>query len=291
MYYRIAINKMSLTGKLAQGDPRWGQFNDSFVNQDLTVLDIANSIFLGHAYAAWHDGRRKDENFLCAQHIAVDMESHDERSSIDYLRQQEFIQMYAGLIHTTPSHTDADPRCRIIFFLDEPITDAIAYETAIGFIYSLFPGSDTACVDSSRFFYGAKDCQLELWQDNVLPMAHLRTFYNRWRRFVAPQEKPAQPQQAATHRTTTTKKESPGGILTPDVFVDYAINDSTGEGRNKRGYRLARQLKELGLTQFEAEPFLRKYQQQVATKKDERYTEKEAMVSLKSAYSRPARAH
>lgn len=31
---RIAVNRLA-TGKLPQGDPRWGKFNDSFVNQQL----------------------------------------------------------------------------------------------------------------------------------------------------------------------------------------------------------------------------------------------------------------
>lgn len=193
MTYKIAINKMALDGKLPDGDPRWEPFNNSFVNQELETLDIANAIYRGHSYTAWHRGRRNTENFDCAQFIAVDLETHDKRSTLDYLRQQEFIKVYGGLIYTTPRHTEADPRARVLFFLDQPITEPQAYKTAIEFVYHLIPGSDTNCIKASGFFYGSKDCQWE-WIDSVLPLIHLRSYYNRWRNVQPPTQ----------HRTPTT---------------------------------------------------------------------------------------
>lgn len=282
MRYKIAINDMALPGKLPPGDPRWAKLNDSFINRELESLDVANAVYTGYPYAPWFNGRRKDENFICGQHIAVDMESHDERSTIPYLLGQEFVQVYAGLLHTTPSHSEADPRCRIVFFLDQPIANATAYEAAIAFVYGLFPGSDPACVDSSRFFYGSKDCHLE-WLDNVLPVHHLRTFYARWHEQIAvpqhraPEANAQQPMQPPTER---------GGKLDANAFLTYAIQDATGEGRNNRGYRLARQLREIGLSQFEAESYLLRYQQAIGHSGPHDYTEQEALTNLKSAYTR-----
>jgi len=70
-------------------------------------MDIANYIYLGHAYACWCSGRRNLDNFMLGQHIAVDLDQGDERSDIERLRENEFVRAYGGLIHTTPSHTDA----------------------------------------------------------------------------------------------------------------------------------------------------------------------------------------
>lgn len=282
MKYKIAINEMALTGKLPQGDGRWARFNDGFVNQELETVEIANAIYSGRAYTAWHNGRRKDENFICAQHIAVDMETHDKYSSVEYLASIDFVRAYGGLIHTTPSHKPDDPRSRVIFFLDKPISDGAAYEVAARFIYSIFPGADIACIDSSRFFYGALNCQIE-WIDNVLPVAHLRSFYARHGK----REQPRSRVQAAEQRTATpaATMQAPGK-LTPDMFLDWALKDASGEGRNNRGYRLARQLKELGLSQFEAETYIRRYQQSVERTGAHNYTEQEALISLRSAYVR-----
>ena len=181
--YRIAINSMA-TGKLPQGDPRWANFNDSFANQQLSLIDIANEIYLGHAYTTWHNGRRKLDNFICAQHIAIDMDTDDDRSTIEALEHHDLVRMYGGMIHTTPSHTTEAPRARVIFFLDTLIESAAKYSAAAEFLLSQFDGADTACKDASRFFYGSKGCSIALL-DNVLPLAHLRHLYGKW--------KPSQP--------------------------------------------------------------------------------------------------
>lgn len=288
MTYRIAINQMALSSKLPQGDPRWAQFNDSFRNQELDLIDIADRVYMGHAYTAWHSGRRKRDNWQCAQHIAVDMETHDKRSSIHQLMQDEFIQVYGAMLYTTPSHTADDPRARIVFLLDQPITDPDAYEVAAKFVYSLFPGADMACTDCSRSFNGSLNCDMELLY-NVLPVNHLRSYYNRWRKVV---ELPPKTQGQETTRYTyhhyPPAKQNAVGVLTPDAFLDYAIQDAVGEGRNNRGYRLARQLREIGLSRFEAEPYIERYQRAVATTKEDPYTEAEARANVKSAYGRGA---
>ncbi len=183
------------TGKLPQGDSRWATFNDSFVNQELQLLDVANFIFKGHAYTTWHSGRRSIEKFICGQHIAVDMDTGDARSTIDVLSKHPLVRLYGGLIHTTPSHTDDAPRARVIFFLDKPIESALGYTAAATFLMSQFDGSDEACKDASRFFYGAKDC--EIWfQESEFPVNHLRRYFKLWER--------TQPQQK--QRTTNDSK-------------------------------------------------------------------------------------
>lgn len=195
MGYKIAINKMKLAGKLPEGDRRWPEFNDSFENLELDIEDIANAIYCGQAYCPHVNGRRNTDNFVCAQYIAVDLETHDERSSMKYLANMELVKVYGGLIYNTPSHTEADPRSRVLFFLDQPLTTAPAYKSAIEFIYTLFPGSDTNCIKASGFFYGSKDCKFE-WIDNVFPLAHLRRYYARYHKEVKPVS-PPQPVRSA----------------------------------------------------------------------------------------------
>lgn len=266
---KIAINSMSLSGKLPPGDGRWGQFTHSFVNQDIETIDFVNAVYCGHAYSPWMNGGRSVEHFLCGQHIAVDLETGDKRSTLDYLRELDFVSIYGGLIYTTPSHREEDPRCRVVFFLDQPIESAAAYKAATAFVYSLFDGADTSCVDASRFFYGSRDCQLE-WIDKTLPLAHLRNYYRHY------------------HKPATTKKKPPAVKQAPPVekVVEWAIQDAPGEGRNNRGYRLGRQLFELGVNQFEAEGAMRRYQQAVQNLKPQPYTEQEALANLNSAYRR-----
>lgn len=182
MTIRIAINRMALDAKLGDGDPRWKLFTGGFVNQEMEVLDIANAIYTGHAYCPWQRTQwRASDNFHSAQHIAVDLDTGDARSSFDHLLTLDLVRMYAGLIHTTPSHRPDAPRARVLFFLDQPITDPEAYRQATIFWLGLFNGADPVCKDPSRFFYGAQGC--DIWfSENVLPVAHMRRYYRAWGR-------------------------------------------------------------------------------------------------------------
>lgn len=174
--YRISFSTMPLSGKLPQGDKRWGEFNDSFENLTLAPVEIANLIYKGYSFTTWHDGRRSLANFICGQHVAIDMDTGDDRSRIDTLAAHPWVRMYANLIYTTPSHTAEAPRARVLFLLDKPVEDANAYGEIVQFIMSQFDDPDTSCKDASRFFYGSLNCDL-LTLDNVLPLAQLRRLY------------------------------------------------------------------------------------------------------------------
>jgi hypothetical protein len=174
--YRISFSTMALSGKLPQGDPRWAEFNDSFENLTLAPMEIANLIYKGYSFTTWHDGRRKLENFICGQHVAIDLDTGDERSDIDHLAAHPWVRMYASLIYTTPSHTAAAPRARVLFLLDRPIESAAAYGEIVQFLMAQFDDPDTGCKDASRFFYGSLHCDM-LTLDNVLPLTQLRRLY------------------------------------------------------------------------------------------------------------------
>ena len=189
MMYKIAINKL-VTGKLEKGDHRWPAFTNSFVNQELGLLDIANAIYTGHAYCPWQKkAPRCTENFLCAQHIAIDMDTKDARSSLDVLSIHPLVRLYGALIHTSPSHTPEQPRARVIFFLDKPIESPMGYTAAVSFMMAQFEDPDPVCKDPSRFFYGALNCGI-WFQEGEFPLSHLRHYYRQWDR-TRPKEAPA----------------------------------------------------------------------------------------------------
>lgn len=189
--YRISFSTMALTGKLPQGDRRWSEFNDSFENLTLSPVEIANLIYKGYAFTTWHSGRRSLEHFICGQHVGIDLDTGDERSSLDTLAAHPWTRMYGALAYTTPSHTPDAPRARVLFLLDAPVTDAYAYGEIVQFIMGQFDDPDTGCKDASRFFYGSLNCDMAMF-GNVLPLAHLRRLYavdkrkNKRRRFATP---------------------------------------------------------------------------------------------------------
>ena len=231
MRYRIAFSP-PLTGKLPQGDPRWGTFNDSFVDTESDPLAIANAIYMGQAYTAWMAGRRrKADHFVCSQWIGVDLDTGDERSSIDYLVTLPLVKTYAAMIHTTPSHTEAQPRARIIFLLSEPIASPDGYKSATTYLASQFDGADTVCTDAARFFYGSCNCRIELIL-NEMPLPNLRHLFCTWKAQMPPERtKPTRKAYVANGPA----KAAQGGV---QGLVDSMLAANEGQ-RNDELNRLA----------------------------------------------------
>lgn len=231
MKIKIAFNRMATAEKLPQGDPRWSEFNDSFVNMELEPIEIANYIYGGHAYTAWHNGRRKLENFVCSQFIAIDLDSGDERSSFAHLEKNELVQIYAGLMHTTPSHTPSAPRARIIFFFDAPLETPESVNAIAKFLIAQFDGADQSCKDASRFFYGAKDC--DIWfSEHVFPLARLRLYYKAWL-LKQPKPKPAKPISTPTELKDVEqalRRINPWSLeYTQWIAIIAALHDTYGD--------------------------------------------------------------
>jgi len=137
-------------------------------------MDLADAIYTGHAITTWHKDRwRSSANYLCGQHLGLDMDTEDERSTIKRLCNDKFIARHASLIHTTISHQAEAPRARVVFLLDTPIMQAMNYSLAAAALLWVFGSADRQCKDPCRFFYGAPGCELE-YLENELPLATVK---------------------------------------------------------------------------------------------------------------------
>lgn len=213
--FRIAINKQKFVEK-PDRDMVWEPFNNSFRNMEIDIMRFCNAIYLGYPYCAWMDGKRKVENFQLAQHIAIDMDCADERANIEALAQHPLVTAYGAIIHETPSHRPDAPRSRVIFILDEPIKDATGYKAAIQVVTDLFDGSDPACVDAARFFYGNGKLHMlgrteGIWfnPEACLPLSELRRF--------ARIRSAKQREEAQQNRSKWVQKASVNGNTAPNV--------------------------------------------------------------------------
>jgi hypothetical protein len=181
MGYKIAFSKMTLAEKIPDGSPLWPEFNSSFVNCELDTIDIANQIYTGHPFTTWHrNGWRVADNYQMGQHIGIDFDTEDRCSTLTYLAKDKFIQKYAALIYTTPSHRIDAPRARVLFLLDTPIHQAKNYALTVASLLWLFGTADRKCKDVCRFFYGSKDCDVEYFPENVLPLEKARSIMGQY---------------------------------------------------------------------------------------------------------------
>lgn len=226
--FHIAINKRRFVEKPGR-DLDWEKFNSEFRNMELDPMRFCNAIFLGYPYCPWMDGKRKVENFQLAQHIAIDMDCGDGRADMETLAQHPLVQAYGAIIHETPSHKPDAPRARVIFILDEPIKDAVGYKAAIQVVTDLFDGSDPACVDAARFFFGngklhALGRTEGIWfADNpCLPLTELR----RFARIRAAKQK----EELQKNRSQWVQRATPNGNTTVgDQMTLNELHDRLGK--------------------------------------------------------------
>lgn len=166
MNIQIAVNR-HFTNKLPPGDARWAKFNDTFETLTLDAKGVAQQVQAGHAFTAVHKEHRHSRNFISAQHLALDC----DHIGFGPLLSDPFIAQYASFLYTTASHKPEDPRTRVVFILDQPITDAGAYALAAGALTWKFAGeADSSCKDAARLFFGSKGCQIH-HIGHILPLA------------------------------------------------------------------------------------------------------------------------
>jgi len=150
----------------------WRIFNAQFVNLDLPAQHLPEQIRTGFAYTAQHSNYRKADNFICAQHVGLDFDTGDERSSFEHLLQDDFIRNSAYFLHSTASHTDEKPRSRVVFVLDKPIYDVAKYALlteAFAETYKTNGFADPSCKDPVRLFFGAENCRIK-FLGNTMPL-------------------------------------------------------------------------------------------------------------------------
>ncbi|MCP5016942.1 MAG: hypothetical protein GY938_16990 [Ketobacter sp.] len=178
--YKISVGPQ-LPGKIPAGSPYWGKFNGLFDNQNLTMPQLTTSIYTGCPITTWHSNQWRDrKNYICGQHLAVDFDTEDKRSEIKTLLSDPFVNKYASIIHTTPSHTIDAPRARVVFLLDAPIMQAKNYALAAASLLWLFSAADRQCKDPARFFYGAGvGAEIEVLP-GILPLSTIRDMIKRY---------------------------------------------------------------------------------------------------------------
>lgn len=219
--YAIAIGPV-LAEKIPYGDEYWKTFNASFNNEALTSLEIATAIREGHPITAPHKNKwRTGENFILGQHLGVDFDTGDERSSMDVLSVDKFFASYGAILYSTPSSTPEAPRSRMVFLLDTPIQQAKNYSRAAAALLWVYSTADRQCHDAARFFYGGRPgaCNM-VWEARVLPLSIVRGLIGDHEKAIAANRpKPA----AKRYEPTTPDEHEVMSALTaiPPWQIDY----------------------------------------------------------------------
>ena len=137
--FEIAINRLWSAEKLKFRDRRFRVYNGSFQRECHTLQTFAAEIAAGHSFCAVlggcdrdhcggsfccpdrkndpkHCGRpvgyRANHHFVSAQFAALDSDTGDQRSTLDYFLADPFFRQHGSILYTTLSHTLHYPKCR-----------------------------------------------------------------------------------------------------------------------------------------------------------------------------------
>jgi hypothetical protein len=141
-------------------------------NESVSPSDMEWYVSSGYSYtSALTHTQRDKQYFLSAQHVCLDFDTDDEHSLMYAVADLEFVKEYGSFIYTTMSHTLATPRCRVMFFLSEPMTDAALYEQCVRGMLHYFTLADQSTKDATRLYYGSKGCDIHVLRGKMeLPL-------------------------------------------------------------------------------------------------------------------------
>ena len=88
--------------------------------------------------------------------MGLDADTGDSRSTVGYFLQDSFFQQYGALAYTTLSDAPEYRKCRAVFSLDAPITDAARYRALKVALMKRYSWTDAAVKDTARFLYGSR---------------------------------------------------------------------------------------------------------------------------------------
>lgn len=146
-------------GKPASGYPKH-LVTYNWLSAEVTPAQLVAHIEQGKpfAIAQYQDGHRLAARFLASDLIAIDVDGIDGQplTTVQYqaLLADPFLTQYAfAVIQSASSKPDAY-KARILFHLDQLITQPDHYKQLVIAVMQYLPLADPACKDAARFFYG-----------------------------------------------------------------------------------------------------------------------------------------
>ena len=181
-----------------------------------------------------HTGlNRKEMYFKSAQIALVDV---DSGMTIPELKENPYYRKFSSGYYTTPSHTRKKPKFRIIFLLENPITDPFRMKMLYRGFIALF-GGDPACKDGCRLFYGSPNAMSkQLIEDNYLPDLITDAIIEQQIRIY--QEEFAQVKSVSYEPPSDKVKARILELLSQTYIGNYDIWFEVGSGMKTAGFEL-----------------------------------------------------
>lgn len=142
--------------------------------QQVTIEQLAEALGNGHSVLPGiMNGSRSDNNFSSLQLLALDFDNtgedkqplphdHELFVSIEDIKEVFFVQNFASFIYESFNSTASNPRFRVVFKLDKPLTTTAEVNNAYSYLLKQFPQADRNATGATRLFYGGNKGYLEI---------------------------------------------------------------------------------------------------------------------------------
>jgi hypothetical protein len=169
----MLINFSTNFGWVSKPDPNLVDLGNNWVDCEDTPEKIFEIVSQGGMpiCSALTCGNRKQDNFLSSQLALLDV---DKGMTIQDLLVDPFYSKYGAGFWTSPSHCEAHHKFRILFILENPITNVEEMRLLLRALMELFP-ADTACKDATRYFNGTLKATHSDFVGTVLPQSMIDT--------------------------------------------------------------------------------------------------------------------
>lgn len=179
---KVAFNRITLYEK--PGKEVLRQMADQWVTKEVDDMDFMTEVVSGASFCpALTATFRVEENFKELWYIGLDFD--DGGVTPQVLDTDPFVQKYGGMAYPTFSSTEAEPRTRLIFFLDEPIRQYANARRAIAAIMHLYGNADEACKDPIRFYFPAGKMGDATFWGKTLPLQRVKEVIQKYEEDLA----------------------------------------------------------------------------------------------------------
>jgi hypothetical protein len=153
---RLAFNKWMIDKNESREEVL---YSHGWIEGAVPLGAIALAVTYGWAFCpVMADGLRSAKNFVASDIVAVDV---DETPSVEHVLAHPLVQEHGGFVYTTVSHSDAEPRLRVVFELPRTITKGTEFAALLRGL-SLRLAGDPRATDAARISFGNRAAEVHL---------------------------------------------------------------------------------------------------------------------------------
>lgn len=231
------------------------QFERDPIELDLQDEEALREFFTSRIHSAWlYDGKRKATNTTALLAVPFDF----DESPVTFEDRVEQFSEYAGVVYTSSSDSEEQPKIRVLLALTEPLTDRASFDSVCEWLKAEYPDADDEVFKVSQPLFPC--CEFDDGEPTTgYPRFRLRVLTGRQFSFPLEALTYAAPPSERKVKDTGTWEKPPDDKLAQynkaeldSLLSHYAKHPVKDGSRDKELVRICAKLRQCGRTETEA---------------------------------------